>query len=93
MIDNIEGHKSSDSPGKKLSEDIAHAFASKNNKDMRVLYSKMSPRKRENANKDLILDDVMERAPKNISTNFTPDLVLLSDQGQDGDEEENDQKN
>ena len=52
---------------------------------MRVLFSKMSPRK---LNEDLIREDVMERAPKNIFTNSTPDPVLKSKQTQDVDEEE-----
>ena len=45
MLDHIEDHKNVDSPGKKLSEDIKNAFANKRNKGMRVLFSKMSPRK------------------------------------------------
>ena len=88
MIDHIEDHKNADYPGKKLSEDIAHALANKNDKNMRILFSKMSPRK---PNQDLILDDVLEQNPKNISN--TPDPVLLSNQGQDGDEEEKKEKN
>ena len=87
MLDHIEDHNNVDAPGKKLSEDIAHFKANKNNKGMRVLFSKMSPRKLQNANEDLISADVMERTPQEISANVTPDPLILSNQAQDGDEE------